>query len=515
MKTKRIASAAAAAALALSPVQSSAGDALAGGIVGAVIGGLIVHEIHKNKQRPRAAASSRSTKPAVSSGQREANREVQTALNYFGYNVGTPDGSIGPKSRAGISQYQALMGYPPTGQLTDFERAILTTAYQRAVIGGAATMQMAASHPMGTRGLLLMQRDEMAGLPGAGFGGALAAGGMVAGAGVGMAAATAAAPQMQAPAAQGGVPAFGTAPAVPAAPAPGALPNFFGSGTTMVSLASHCNKVSLLTNTNGGFVTAASMTDPVFAMSEQFCLARTYAMAQGDELAAKVPGATPQQIAQQCEGLAPAMQDHVAALSLQDRDTVLQSVSGFVLGSGMAPAQLAATARICLGSGYTTDNMDVAIGSALLLTVLGEKGYAELLGHHLGQGFGASQRADLALSWYEMGLDAAGPGGVTVFAPGMPDRAGLIRKAAFTLGGKPDKAALEPAPAVPVFAVPAAPAAPAQTAAAAPAPAIEPASQVAAVPAATPVAAGGEPVVRSGVDALPLLARLPFLALGN
>jgi hypothetical protein len=479
MKTKRIASAAVAAALALSPVQSVAGDALAGGIVGAVIGGLIVHEMHKNKSRQRAATtSSRSAgKPAVSSSQREANREAQTALNYFGYNVGTPDGAIGPKSRAAISQYQALMGYPPTGQLTDFERTVLTTAYQRAMIGGAATMQMAASHPMGTRGLLLMQRDEMAGLPGAGFG----APGMVAGgiAGAGVAAA--------------GLPAFG-APAPAPVPAAPALPNFFGGAASMVSLASHCNKVSLLTNTNGGFVTAASMTDPVFALSEQFCLARTYAMAQGDELIAKVPGTTPQQVAEQCKALGPALQDHVAALSLQDRDTVLQGVSGFVLSSGMQPAQLAATARICLGSGYTTDSLDVAVGSALLLTVLGEKGYAELIGHHLAQGFGATQRPDLALHWYETSLDA---GGSTVFAPGMPDRAALIRKAAFTLGGKADKAAADPAPVVPVFAVPAP--------AADPAPAAPPAMQTAAA----------EPPLRTGVAALPLAARLPFMVFGN
>jgi len=477
MKARRIATTAVAAAIALAPVQSSAGDALAGGIVGAVIGGLIVHEMNKNK--PRRTTTTRST---VSSSQREANREVQTALNYFGYPVGTPDGAIGPKSRAAISQYQALMGYPPTGNLTDFERAILTTAYQRAIIGGPATMQVAAGHPMGTRGLLLIQRDEMAGLPGAGFGGGAMAGGFVPPqqAQVPMAPQ----PQITQPAA--------TLPA-PVAPAAPGLPNFFGSGVTMASLASHCNKVSLLTNTNGGFVTAASMTDPAFALSEQFCLARTYAMSQGEDLVAKVPGTTAQQVAEQCKGLGPALQDHVSALSLQDRDTVLQGVSGFVLSAGMAPAQLSATARICLGSGYTTDALDVAVGSALLLTVLGERGYAELIGHHLAQGFGASQRPDLALAWYEMSLEATGA--TSVFAPGMPDRPALIRKAAFTLGGKGDKAALEPAPSVPVFAVPAAPASQPQQAAAAPEPTVTPA--------------------RSGVAALPLAARLPFLVFGN
>ncbi|WP_323042146.1 peptidoglycan-binding domain-containing protein [Gemmobacter sp.] len=485
MKAKRIAATVVAAGVALGPVQSSAGDALAGGLVGAVIGGLIVHEMHKNKDRRQATTNTvrRSTSTAsASSGQRESTREVQTALNYFGYNVGTPDGSAGPRTRTGISQYQALMGYPPTGQLTDFERSILVTAYQRAIIGGPATMQVAASHPQGTRGLLLMQRDEMAGLPGAGFG-------------MGAAAVAAAPPAMQQVVPQQpAMPALGAAPQAPApaAPTAPALPNFFGGGAAMMaSLASHCNKVSLLTNTNGGFVTAASMTDPAFALSEQFCLARTYAMAQAEDLVAKMPGATPQQVAEQCAGLGPAMEDHVTALSLQDRDTVMQGVSGFVLASGMAPAQLSATAKICLGSGYTTDKMDVAIGSALLLTVLGEKGYAELLGHHLSQGFGASQRTDLALPWYETSLEAAASGTTLVFAPGMPDRSALIRKAAFTLGGKADKAALQPvAPAVPVFAVPTAP------------------------PAAATQEAADTPI-RSGVAALPLAARLPFMVFGQ
>lgn len=485
MKAKRIATALVAAGVALGPVQSSAGDALAGGLVGAVIGGLIVNEMHKNKARQTTTVR-RSTS---SSSTREANREVQTALNYFGYNVGTPDGAIGPRSRTGIAQYQALMGYPPTGQLTEFERSILVTAYQRAIVGGPATMQVAASHPQGTRGLLLMQRDQMAGLPVTGFGaGTMAAAGTMA-------------PQQvpQTPT----VPTFAAPAPAPAAPAAPALPNFFGGTAVMASLASHCNKVSLLTNTNGGFVTAASMTDPTFALSEQFCLARTYAMAQGEDLVAKMPGTTPQQVAEQCAGLGPAMEDYVTALSLQDRDTVLQGVSGFVLSSGMAPAQMAATARICLGSGYTTDDMKIAIGSALLLTVLGEKGYAELLGHHLSQGFGASQRTDLALPWYDMSLDAAASGTTLVFAPGMPDRAALIRKAAYTLGGK---ASLEPAaPAVPVFAVPTQPAAaaPAQIAATAP---VQPPAQDASAQAAP---------TRTGVAALPLAARLPFMVFGQ
>jgi len=52
--------------------------------------------------------------------------------------------------------------------------------------------------------------------------------------------------------------------------------------------------------------------------------------------------------------------------------------------------------------------MDVAIGSALLLTVMGEKGYVEYLGHQLSQGFGATERPDLAMDWDQISLDAMG-----------------------------------------------------------------------------------------------------------
>ncbi len=206
-------------------------------------------------------------------------------------------------------------------------------------------------------------------------------------------------------------------------------------GGAQASLASHCNTVSLLTNSNGGFTTLASMSDAGFALNEQFCLARTYAIAKGEELAGKVQGFTPQQIAAQCGGFGPAMKDHVAALSLKSQEEVLKDVGGFVLKSGMSPAQLSGTAKICLSVGYRTDNLDVAIGSALLLAVLGEGAYGELMGHHLAQGFGASRRPDLALAWYEMGLDAVSSGSEAVFAPGQPERNDLIRKAAFTLTG--------------------------------------------------------------------------------
>lgn len=492
-------------------------NGLVGGIIGGIIGGAIVNEANKSKRRTSGTRSySKST--GISSAQREANREVQVALNQFGYSVGTPDGSLGPKSRGAISEYQVFLGYPPTGQLTEYERTLLVSAYHRSVAGGPILAQTVATHPMGMRGLLLVQRDEMAGISPA-----------LPDANAGVMAAAPVVPDAQ-PA-----PALPTllavpAPTVTAAADPAALPSFMADSSTKVSLASQCNKISLVTNTNGGYTTAAAMTDPMFALSEQFCLARTYAMATGEDLAAKAAGFTPAQITEQCQAFGPALKDQVASLSLQPRDQVLQSVQAFVLKSGMSPAQLSGTAKVCLGVGYTTDNMDVAIGSALLLTALGEGAYGELLGHHLAQGYGANVRPDLALDWYDTGLAAMGAG-AAIFAPGIVDRPEIIRKAAFTLGGR----AFEPSPALPQFAanpapVPAPkviaapipeamlPPAPEQNVAAVVAPAPEvaaaaPTEMVAAAPEAAAPASDFLPT--TGAQVVLMAARLPFLLFNN
>jgi peptidoglycan hydrolase-like protein with peptidoglycan-binding domain len=433
MKLKALAAAGLVVSLSVAPAQTARADA-GDAIAGAIFGGLLGHAI-ANDQRRRSTQRTRSTKsskPGITTAQREQNREVQTALNQFGYDVGRPDGSIGPRSRAAIASYQATLGYPPSGQLTEYERTVLVTAYHRAIAGGPQVTQVMATHPMGMKGLLLAQRDEMAGLP----------------APLPVATEVPLAPAVTA--ATVGVMA-GLPSLMPEAPAAPALPSFMGSGQAQVSLASQCNKISLMTNTNGGYVTSVAMTDASFALGEQFCLARTYAMTTGEERAAKVAGFTPQQIAEQCAAFGPVLAGHVSALSLKTREEVLAGVKSFILSSGMSPSQMEGTAKVCLGVGYTTDAMDVAVGSALLLTAMGEAGYAELLGHHLSQGFGATVRPDLALDWYEMALDAMAKG-ATVFAPGLNDRGAVIRKAAFTIAGRAGEGTVVVPAALPQFA---------------------------------------------------------------
>jgi peptidoglycan hydrolase-like protein with peptidoglycan-binding domain len=425
MFTKQITSAVLATSLVLLPaarLSADTGDAIAGAIIGGAIVGAISNAERRKKKTVVYVA------PGASATRAE-NREIQTSLNYFGFPAGVPDGVLGRNSRAAVAQYQAFMGYPATGQLTQYEREFLVGSYHRAIAGGAATTQMVAANPMGTRGLLKTYQQEAAGM---------------------MATAPAAVPQPAAPGTTIVVQPQVAPPAPAATPAPpgAAMPSFIGQGES-ASLASHCNQVSLVTSSNGGFVTLASMTDASFALSEQFCLARTYAIANSEEIIAQVQGYTPQQIAAQCQGLVPALREHVAALSLRPMGEVMQGVGDFVLQTGMAPAQLASTAEVCLGVGYRTDNMDLALGSALLLTALGEQPYAELMGHHLIQGFGASRRADLAMPWYQAAAQALASGATPVFAPGQPERNSLILNAAYQVSGQSGSAAPGPSPTAP------------------------------------------------------------------
>lgn len=513
--------------------QARAQDGLVGGIIGGIIGGAISNS--QRKSQPRTQRVVRSS--GVSTAQREQNRSVQTALNHFGWNVGSADGVLGRRSREGASQYQAFAGFAATGRLTDFERNILVTAHQRAITGGPQVAQTVSSHPQGMRGLILVVRDELSGRSPARSAGNYGLPAPVAAAvdeiaassdpnaeqlvqragfiqladmngdgrtdyildtsvtgsafwcsaqactvqaflstpdgyvrndfqafnvtpamftctrgtcelGTSDAPVTVAAPDLPAqPASPSTEVALSVPSAQPAArnPAPQtaeaapAIPNFFGGGQGARSLASHCNKVNLLTNANGGFTTLQTMNDRAIVIAEQFCLARTYTMADGESLIAKVQGATPDQIAAQCAGFAPSLQPHVSALSVKPREEVMSDVGGFILSTGMNPEQLGATARICLAVGYKQDDMVLAIGSGLLLVAMGERAYGELMGHHLTEGFGASKRDDLSLAWYEHGLD---PAKTAVFAPMQPERDDLLRAAVFDEGvdGGTDKA---------------------------------------------------------------------------
>jgi peptidoglycan hydrolase-like protein with peptidoglycan-binding domain len=528
MTIKKIATAALMASVALSPIsplsvpaRADGKDFIAGAIIGGLIGGAVANENNKKRTtKTTRSTKTKSSKPSISAEQREANREVQTALNYFGYNVGTPDGSIGPKSRAAITEYQAFLGYPGTGQLSEHERTILVTSYHRAVAGGPIIAQTVSGSVLGLKAVLIAQRDEMAGI-----------------APVGTLAAAGTAPAVPAPGSVGAAalaalptlvpaePVAEVAPVAPAAPVveevaaveEPALPSFMDPAGAKGSLATECSQIEMTTTANGGLTTADSMQDANFALGEQFCLARNFAISKGDELTAQIAGFSPDQIAEQCAAFGPVLKDHVAALSLKPATEVLAGVEGFILTSGMTPAQLSGTAKVCLGVGYVQDDMNVAIGSALLLAAMGERGYSEYLGHHLSQGFGATERPDLAMDWYQMSLDAMGQG-QTVVAPGIEGRDAVIKKASYTINGRAGE--LEPEvevqeAALPVFEVAPEAEAGVDTAALpeAEVPLAMPETDVVAL---APEAVSAEPgpsgeIMNSGMQAAITAARLPLM----
>lgn len=461
-------------------------DGIVGGVIGGIIGGVIGSQTQKQPQvQTRTVYKTVQPKaPAAPSPTTIQNRQVQEALNYFGFPAGVADGVMGARSQAAVSGYQGYMGFAPTGQLTDFERSFLLQSHMMAQAGGFATQQLVATLPDGTRGLLHQYRNQQIQMAG----GAVPMAPMpaqpqmafaqpapVAPAGPTTVVVNTAPVQPQAPqpAPVQAVAAVAAPPppvpaetpqkaiaGVAAAAAPIVVPNFMADQAE-ASVTSFCNMVSLRTSSNGGFVTKATLSDPKVALDEQFCLARTFAIARGEELMQRVKGVNPADIEVQCKLFGPLLKDHVAALSFKDPNEVMKEVGDFVLSTGVAPTQLKGTAEICLAVGYRTDDLDVTLGSALMLTVLGERPYAEVMGHHLVQGFGTSQRTDLALAWYGVGLSALEGGATPVFAATLPERTQLMEVSVSGLaaanGGAPVEA-IAPAPApqaggVPAFAI--------------------------------------------------------------
>lgn len=403
------------AALALVPAERAEADA-AEFLGGALIGGVIGHAIaqgNRNTVRPNTTTAPRVVRPGIPATQQ--GRETQLALNYFGFNAGSVDGQIGNGTRAAIERYQRSMGYPVNGrEFSSYQFDYLMDAYYWGQNGGAQQTGLAGQP------LLFAYRDSREGrtLP-------------------------AAAPQPFVPQQPATTVIVNPQPTAPVpVPAPGilagaapAVPNLFANAAPTASLANTCNGVMLQTSTNGGYVTMASMTDPDVALSEQFCVARTYAVAQGEQLMQNIAGLSPVQITEQCGQFTQLFATQIDQASLMGQGQLVPQVTTVALGTGIPPADLVATARVCLSVGYAQDNMRMAVGSALALTGMGEPAYGELLGHHLREGFGTTTRPDLAMQWYNASLSALEQGAQPAFMPGQPERTQLLRAATMRMQG--------------------------------------------------------------------------------
>lgn len=542
MKSTGLSTFLAATILATTPLSAMA-DNIGAAIVGGIIGGAIVSS---QKPTKKVYVQKKTYSSSANSAARARNREVQTSLNYFGFNAGGADGVLGQRSRAAISQYQAHLGYPVTGTLTEYERTFLVSSYNRAQIGGPDVMKAMQSNPQGIKGVLAVwQKQQMGGTQYSGHGGMGYAGlpievsdavdeiaqssepspeqllqraGFIQTADLNrdgkndyiidtsvtgssfwcgqtecttlLFASTAGGydrkqfmyklnPQrsnaittaafecdyagckmndpMMASVATPAAPAAPSAAPVPAAPettmaaATGitAIPMLGSVAPAAPSLASYCNKMQVLTNSNGGYTTVSTMSDPEFALNEQLCLTRTYAIARGEEMVKQVAGLTTEQLDAQCDAFGPALAPYVDALADAPAAEVLPKIQKFALGANMTMEQLQSTGAICLYSGYRRDKQDVALGSALLLVGAGQTPYAESVAHHLGQGFGAKAAPELAKSWYDVAISALDNGADPVFAPGQADRVDVL-KAALSGGSVQPVTVPQPA-ALPTF----------------------------------------------------------------
>jgi peptidoglycan hydrolase-like protein with peptidoglycan-binding domain len=128
------------------------------GMMGAMIGAAIA-----NQGNSGGRVKNRSSRSSAPSPERLKNKELQEALNYFGYNVGRPDGVLGQQSRRGISQFQACVNRPITGAFDSFEEQFLKNSYFRAQASATETLRIVAGKPNGYCGLLQQYFLELQG----------------------------------------------------------------------------------------------------------------------------------------------------------------------------------------------------------------------------------------------------------------------------------------------------------------------------------------------------------------
>lgn len=141
-------------------------DAIAGFIVGLGVAAA-VSSSQKKKRSSKSSKSSTKKSSSKSYAQR-GDSQIQAALNFYGFDAGTPDGVFGPATRAAIKRYQAAVGEAQTGSMTPAQTSALLTAYLRDSSHGTSGTIGAPSTGNGQMSALLASLSVQDTLKGAG-----------------------------------------------------------------------------------------------------------------------------------------------------------------------------------------------------------------------------------------------------------------------------------------------------------------------------------------------------------
>jgi len=76
-------------------------------------GGRALGTLNRDKSPPRKQSPPRNTLPKASI------QKAQESLAYLGYDVGTPDGIVGPKTRSAVKAFQRSKRLDETGEITE------------------------------------------------------------------------------------------------------------------------------------------------------------------------------------------------------------------------------------------------------------------------------------------------------------------------------------------------------------------------------------------------------------
>ena len=153
-------------------------------------------------------------------------------------------------------------------------------------------------------------------------------------------------------------------------------------------------------------------------------------------------------------GLRPDDGAFTATLAGRPPAEVGAEVRAFLDGTGAQPAQMSGTARVCLGIGYSTDNAELAVGSALVLAALGEPAYGELVGYQVVTGAGLPSDCACGLDWMQASVDALDAGARPLVGDPAGDRTAMLAAAIGALRtpdrhrGPPRSAPARPMPGV-------------------------------------------------------------------